>query len=178
MRLALATIAAALSSGCLVVSLQPAYDDQSIVFEEALVGRWENAEDRIEVAIERGEWRSYKIVYTDRSTTISFHSNLTRIGDALFLDVTEMRGVDAGPYLIPVHGLYRIELGTDSFKAAALEYGWFNREMTDKKLERLLITIDGRRNVSIGAPTSELRAWLAHAPDDAFGVPMTFTRKR
>jgi hypothetical protein len=178
MRLALAMIAAALSSGCLVVSLQPAYDDQSIVFEEALVGQWENTEDRTEAVIDRGEWRSYKIAYSDKSAATSFHGNLTKIGDALFFDLTQMRGVDAGPFLIPVHGVYRVEIGSDRFTASALEYGWFSRQMADKKLERLLITIDGRRNVSIGAPTPELRAWLAHAPDEAFGVPMTFTRKR
>ena len=44
----LAVVAAAcLSSGCLVISLQPAYDDRSLTFDEALLGEWENAEDGV-----------------------------------------------------------------------------------------------------------------------------------
>ena len=50
--------AAAISSGCLVLALQPAYDAESVVFDEALVGQWENADDGARATIERGEWRS------------------------------------------------------------------------------------------------------------------------
>jgi hypothetical protein len=54
-----ALLAAALSSnGCLVLALQPAYDDRSVVFDESLLGRWENKDDQTQLTIERGEWRS------------------------------------------------------------------------------------------------------------------------
>lgn len=173
----LAVLVAALSSGCLVVSLQPAYDDESIVFDEGLVGRWEDAEDRTAATIDRAEWRSYKIAYTDHSATTRFDGNLTKIGASLFLDLTEARGVDAGPYLVPVHGVYRIERTGETLSASALDYEWFTHAMALKKVGRLTVAIDGRRNVAIAASTNELRAWLAHAPDEAFGAPMTFTRK-
>ena len=176
-RLAAVVVAATLSSACVVVALQPVYDDESIVFEEGLIGQWENAEDRTSASIDRAEWRSYKIVYIDRSPT-TFHGNLTRLGASLFLDVTEARGVDSGPYLIPVHGVYRIELSGDTLCASALDYGWFMQEMELKKLGRLSVALDGRRNVALGASTTELREWLAHAPDEAFAAAMTFTRKR
>src|SRR5439155_15260358 len=45
-RLLATLIVAMLSSGCLVIALQPAYDDESIVFEERLVGQGEDAEDK------------------------------------------------------------------------------------------------------------------------------------
>jgi len=178
MKTAAVALLACVSSACLVTSLQPVYDDDSIVFEEALVGQWENVEDRTSAAIDRGEWRSYKVTYVNRSTTTVLAGNLTRMGDALFLDVTESRGADPGPYLVPVHGIYKIELGDDSLSAAALDYGWFTQAMTLRKLGRLTAALDGRRNVAISASTSELRAWLAHAPDAAFAAPMTFSRKR
>jgi hypothetical protein len=170
--------AAALNGGCLVVSLQPAYSDDAIVFEEALVGQWENVDDRTSVTIERAEWRAYKVVYTERSTTIGFQGNLTRIGSTLFLDLTQARGVDEGPYVVPVHGIYRIDIESDKFCAAALDYEWFSRAMTLKKLRPLTAALDGRRNVAIATSTSQLREWLASAPDEAYGAPMTFTRKR
>ena len=99
----IALFAVLTSSGCLVVTLQPAYDDQSLVFEEALLGQWENAEDGTRATIERGEWRSYKITFVDRTATRVFQGNLTKIGASTFLDLTEMRGADPGPPLVPVH---------------------------------------------------------------------------
>jgi hypothetical protein len=166
---------AALCGGCIVVSLQPVYSDDAIVFEEGLVGRWENPDDRTSVSIERGEWRAYKVVYTERSKEIAFQGNLTRIGEALFLDLTQARGVDEGPYLVPVHGIYRVELEGDKLCASALDYEWFTRAMALKKVTAAL---DSRRNVTLAASTTQLREWLAHAPDAAFAAPMTFMRTR
>ena len=54
---------AAASSGCLVLALQPAYDDASVVYDEALIGEWANAEDETTATIERAAWRSYKVTY-------------------------------------------------------------------------------------------------------------------
>lgn len=174
---------AAISSGCLVLALQPAYDAESVVFDEALVGQWENTDDGARAMIERGEWRSYKIAYTDRFATRTFQSNLTRIGTAAFLDLTEMRGADPGPFLVPVHGLFRIAVSGDTVTASPLDYAWFMRAMAQKTpgalgpLGMLSVAIDDRRNIVMTAPTSEIRRWLARAPDAAFGAPVTFTRQ-
>jgi hypothetical protein len=165
-----------LSSGCLVVSLQPAYDDTSIVFDEALVGKWTNVQDRTSAEIERSEWRSYKIIFTDRFTTLTLHGNLTAIGAASFLDVTQARGTDPGPYLVPVHGIYRIAVKNDTLTATALDYGWFTRAMSAHTLGNLTTALDDRRNVAIVSPTDLLRTWLANVSDDAFGAVATYTR--
>ena len=108
---------------------------------------------------------------------MTFGGNLTRIGEGLVLDLTQARGVDAGPYLVPVHGIYRVQLTGNTLSASPPDYGWFSRAMAMNKLGRLKAAFDGRRNVAIAASTIELRAWLAHAPDDAFAVPMKFVRK-
>ena len=174
----LALVAAAIcSGGCLVVSLQPLYDDQSIAFEEALIGSWENAEDGTRATIERGEWRSYKVTYTDRSSSWSFQGNLTKIGAATFLDLTEMRGTDPGPYLVPVHGIVRVSLTDKTLTGALLDYDRFMRAIVQKSLGKLTAAIDDRRNVAITAPTTELRRWLTQPPADAFAAAATFTRK-
>ena len=166
-----------MSSGCLVVTLQPAYDEQSLVFEAALLGQWENAEDGTRATIERGEWRSYKITYVERTTTRVFQGNLTKIGASTFLDLTEMRGADPGPYLVPVHGVLRITLKVDALDVAMLDYDWFMRAMTRRTLGRLSTAVDDRRNAVITATTGELKRWLAQIPAGAFAAPATFTRK-
>lgn len=170
-------LAAAMSSGCLVLSLQPVYDDDSIAFDEALIGQWENAEDQTSATIEQAQWRSYKVSFTDRSATRTFQGNLTKIAAARYLDLTETRGNDFGPYLVPVHGLIKVALVGDTLTAADLDYGWFIKAMTRKLLGRLSVSTDDRRNVVIASPAADLRRWLTTAPAEAFGAPMTFTRQ-
>jgi hypothetical protein len=169
--------AACLSTGCLVVSLQPAYDDQSVTFNETLLGHWENGEDGTRATVERGEWRSYKITFTDRTSTRMFQGNLTKIGASTFLDLTEMRGADPGPFLVPVHGVARIAVNDDALEVALLDYDWFIHAMNRKTLGRLSTAVDDRRNAVITATTGELKRWLGQTPVGAFAAPATFTRK-
>lgn len=164
-----------------MLSLQPVYDAASVSYDEALVGQWENADDQTSATIEQAQWRSYKIAYTDRFSTRTFQGNLTKIGAAGYLDLTEVRGTDFGPYLVPVHGLFRVTLSGDTLTAADLDYEWWTaalKQKTQKTLGRLSVAIDDRRNVVIASATGELRQWLQRAPANAFGAPMTFTRKR
>jgi hypothetical protein len=167
---------AMLSSGCLVLSLQPAYEAQSVIFDDALVGLWENRDDGAKAAVERGEWRSYKVTYTDRFATRAFQGNLTKIGAVTFLDLTEMRGADPGPYLVPVHGLFRVTVDGDTLTAAPIDYAWFTRAMAQKVVARLNPAMDDRRNAVMTATTGEVRRWLTRTPADAFGAPMLFKR--
>jgi hypothetical protein len=169
--------AAVASTGCLVVSLQPAYDDQSVRFDEGLLGQWENAEDGERATIERGEWRSYRISYTDRSATRVFQGNLTKAGAATLLDITEMRGVDPGPFLVPVHGILRVTLDGTTLTVARLDYDRFMRARTQKSSSLPPSAVDDRRNAVITAPTRDLRGWIGTAPADVFSAPATFTRK-
>jgi len=174
----LCAIAAVASSGCLVLSLQPAYDADSVAFDEALLGVWTNTDDQTQATVERGEWRSYRITYKDRFASRPLQGNITRIGDATYLDLTEQRGSDPGPYLVPVHGLIRITLHGDTLEASLFDYTWFSRAVEQKTLARLTAAFDDRRNAVIAATTADLRRWLAHAPDDAVAAPMTFKRER
>jgi len=169
-------LAAVLTSGCLVLSAQPVYDDQSIAFEESLLGKWANTEDQIQATIERGEWRSYRITYTDHSSTSAFQGNLTRIGGTLLIDLTESRGADPGPYLVPVHGVYRLVLKSDTLTAAPLDYGWFTRAIKQGSIGRIAASFDDRRNAVIWSSTADLRRWLTRPPAEVFAAPMTFER--
>jgi hypothetical protein len=167
---------AVLSSGCLVLSLQPAYVAESVVFDEALLGSWQNADDGAKATVERGEWRSYKITFTDRFATRTFQGNLTKIGPATWVDLTEMRGVDPGPFLVPMHGPMRVAIDRDRLTVAPLDYGWFTRALQQKSAAALALALDDRRNVVVTAPTNQIRSWLARVPDAAFSAPMVFAR--
>jgi len=174
----IALVAAAFaSSGCLVLALQPAYDDASVAYDEAFIGEWANTEDETSATIARAEWRSYKVTYTDRFAARTFNGNLTKIGASHFLDLTEVRGADAGPYLLPVHGVFRVTLAAGLLSAAPLDYAWFTRATTQNAAGGLATAFDDRRNIVIASSTTELRRWLLRAPGARFSPPMTFKKK-
>ena len=177
-RAAAVALAVLFSPACLVLSLQPAYDAASVVFEEGLLGRWENREDQSRLLVERGEWRSYRIAFTERGSTRTLNGNLTAIGDQpiLYVDVTELRGADPGPYVIPVHGLYRVTFTGDGLTAAPLDLDWFTQAAAERRRAAPALALDDRRNVIVTASTAEFRRWLARAPEAAFAAPMTFQR--
>jgi hypothetical protein len=171
-------VAALTSAGCLVVSLEPLYDARTLQFEERLLGTWENAEQKLTVVIEQGEWQSYKLTYTDRTGAMNLVAHGTRIGDAWLLDVTPAKGLEYGPLVIPVHLACRVQLSNDTFTAAALNYDWFVKAAAGRSQPEH--TFDSRKNVVLTAGVPALRAWLLGQlkTDEAFGEPVTFTRKK
>ncbi len=178
LRLATLGLVACLSSGCLVISLQPVYDDASLIMDETLTGTWQSAEQGATVVVERGEWKAYRVSYTARTTSYALVGYLTRIGDLSVFDLTPEHGVEAGPLLIPAHGICRIQRDGDTLSISPLDYDWFTAARGGKKLAGLDYALDGRQNLLITTKTEALRAWLlAHAKSaEMFREPTTFTR--
>jgi hypothetical protein len=169
----------ALSSACLVVSTQPFYDESCLEFDEALVGRWESAEDRTLITVERGEWKSYKVTYPARSGPVVYAGYLTRVGESRVLDLAPAHSVDPASLLIPVHVAVRLQLLGDTLSATGFDYDWFFKEAAQGRLPRLHPVLDGRKNVLLTADTAVLRAWFATLArgGDMFGDEVRFVRK-
>jgi hypothetical protein len=168
---------AAASSGCLVLSLQPAYDDRSIRDDPALVGTWVDEEDKVSATLAAGEWRSFRVTFTDAFGTREFTGYLTEIDGVRVLDVMPERGKDAGPLLVPTHTLMRIAVHEDALTVEALSYDWLAPRVRRGGVRGLTATMDQRGNVVITSPTRALRAWIAKAPPGAFGAPARFVKK-
>lgn len=170
---------AVLSSACLVVSTQPFYDARSIEFDEALIGRWENADDRTLITVERGEWKSYKVTYPARSGPVVYTGHLTRVGDSRVLDLTPAHSVDPASLLIPAHLAVRVQLLGDTLAVTGLDYDWFFKEAEQGRHPRLRPVFDGRRNVLLTADTAALRSWLAAQArgGEMFSDEIRFVRK-
>ena len=177
-RLVVALLAAVLCQGCLVVSLQPVYDPDTIAFEPALVGTWTSDEDHVTVTLERGEWHSYHLAYDDSGTVTRLSGRLTRIGDVLLLDLTPLDGADVAPLTLPVHVVFRVVLDNDTLNIAALDYDHFFELARAGHTDAGLV-IDSRKNVVITASTGDTRHWLqTHIMDPGlFATPTTLTRK-
>jgi hypothetical protein len=168
---------AILSTGCLVGSLHPVYDDEAIVFEEALIGTWANKESEVSVAVERGEWRSYRVAYTDRFGTTKFTGHLARVGPARFLNIRPEDGLERPAFLVVANGVLQIEIEPGRVRVREPEYGSVLTRLNAGKLD-LDAATDLKQNVIVTAPTPKLRAWLLKALDDedVWADWKTFTR--
>ncbi len=178
LRLTFASVAALLSSACLVVSLQPVYEPDTIAFEPALLGTWIAGDDGMTVSFERAEWHSYRVTMEERNDRTRVSARLTRAGEHLYLDVSPLDGADVAALSLPVHGIYRLDLHGDELSLAELNYERLERLARTGPAE-LPMAVDARKNVVITASTAELRRWLvAHAGDEGqFAAPTTFRRR-
>jgi hypothetical protein len=168
------------ASGCLVLSLNPIYDEESIGWDQNLLGSWQNAEDNTSIDVERGEWKSYRVRYVHPIESGSLTGYLTSIGDDRFLDVMPARGEDRGSFLIPVHGFVKLRLEGDRLEITPLSYDWFSdRVRTSQRIAGLSVVIDQKENALIASSTAVLRSWVRAQPADGrmFGPAAVFTRK-
>jgi hypothetical protein len=179
-RLALLLALACLSPGCLVITLQPAYDDTSLEVDDGLTGTWQSPELGSSVVVDRGEWKSYRVTYSARNVSYAFAAYLTKIGDALFLDLTPAHGLEEAPLMVPTHGVCRLQRDGDRVTIASFDYDWFAAAARARTLARLDSAFDARQNLMLTSSTPALRAWiLAHLKTaDAFREPITFTRAK
>jgi hypothetical protein len=168
---------ALLSTGCLVGSLHPVYDDEAILFDEGLVGNWANKESEVTVVVERGEWRSYHVAFTDRFGTTRFTGHLARVGTARFLNIRPEDGLERPAFLVVTNGVLQIEIEPARIRVREPDYGTILARLTAGKLD-LDAATDLKQNVVITAPTPKLRAWLLKAlhDDEAWADWKTFTR--
>lgn len=171
--------AAIFSSGCLVLSLQPIYDADSIAWDEGLLGHWRAPEDNVEVTIERAEWRSYRVRYRHPVETAEFTAYLTAIGDEYFMDLMPVRGQDYGAVLIPSHLIVRARREGERWIVAPLDY---DRLVNDVRAGRAAAgaraALDQKQNVILTGSTRELRAWLRPKADALVSAPAVFERAR
>jgi hypothetical protein len=177
---AAALLAFAAAPGCLVLSLNPVYDDDSIVWDAAFLGKWSDHDDNVSLEIEKGEWRSYKVHYEHPIETGDLTAYLTEIDGARYFDVMPSRGQDRGSFLVPVHAALRVEIKGDTLEVVPLSYDWFfGHVRSGKSMQPLALALDQKQNVLLTAQTPRIRAWLRHQPADGpmFGAPATFVRK-
>ncbi len=178
--IAAAVVAAAVASeACLVVSLEPAYDNASIVFDEGLLGSWEAADGGTAV-VERGEWHAYRITYSIRKESHALVGYETKIGERTLIDLAPARGLEAGPLMLPAHAVAIIDRTGDSLSFAPLDYDRLTSDEGKRLLRKLQYAFESRKNLVIVSNTGEWRAWLlAHIRDaQIFREPIAFTRKQ
>ena len=166
--------------GCLVVSLNPLYDSESMGWDPRLVGAWADVDDNASMLIQAAEWKSYRIHYVHPVETGDVTGYLTSLDDERYLDLMPARGEDRGSFLVPVHAILRLRLDGDRLELTPLSYDWIlPRLRAGGGAGGFAAVLDQKENALIVSPTARLRSWLrAQPPTGAmFGAPAVFVRK-
>jgi hypothetical protein len=171
-----------LSSACLVLSLEPSYDDDSLGWDPDLIGVWQDADDNASIKIEAAEWRLYRVHYEHPSEKGDVTGVLTIVGDEHFLDLMPARGQDRGSFLLPAHLIVRVDRAGDELVLTPLSYDWFVERLRAGRTPGagLSAVFDQKQNALIVSATARLRAWVRAQPKDSsvWGAPATFTRQK
>lgn len=180
MRRVLVLVVALLTApGCLVLTISPSHDRDSLVWEPALVGEWQSQDDNSSLSIQQSEWQSYAIEYVHPIEKGRLTGYLTTIGRERFLDVMPARGEDRGAFLLPLHALVRVGLEDDRLELTPLSYDWFFDRLKKKApIAGLHVVLDEKENALILSPAAAVRAWLRKQVADGpvFGAGAVFTR--
>jgi len=182
-RVVLLVSALAVAPGCLVLSVNPLYDAESLGWESGLLGAWQAADDRSSMQVDRGEWRSYKIRYVHPIENGDLTGYLTGVGDDRFLDLMPARGEDRGSFVVPVHAILRVRLDGDRLELTPLSFDWFFDRLRASPrgtpVPGLAVALDQKENALIVSPSTALRDWLRRQPHAGrmVGAPAVFTRE-
>lgn len=167
--------------GCLVLNVNPLYDEDSLSWEPELIGSWQALDDKVSLQIAEDEWKSYEIRYVHPTESGRLTGYLTIVGEHRYLDVMPVRGEERGALLVPVHAFVQVRLEGNRLHLTPLSYDWLaGRIMAGELPDGLDATLDQKDNALLLAPTARLRAWLRRQATGTpvFGVTTTFLRVR
>ncbi|MEZ5316282.1 MAG: hypothetical protein R2752_02665 [Vicinamibacterales bacterium] len=178
-RAALLAVLAAAHGGCLVASVNPFYDDHALTFDERLLGAWQSEDDGLTVTVERSEWRSYRLTYHVPIEDGVLTGYLFTVDDAIWIDLTPVRGRDLGSFVLPLHRVARVRVEDGALVVRPLSFDALSKAVADGRLPAaLLATTVEHDRVVFGAASEALVRWLASlgADDPAFAPEVRLTR--
>ncbi len=169
---------------CIVLSVHPFVKEEDAIFDEALLGTWDvveqNAQEHM-VLTKHGD-KGYRLTYHEAKGSSTWDAWLTTIGEVRYLDIEPAPG-DEGkmPFLLPTHGLMRIDLKGDDLKLGFMNFEWL-KEKAEKgggKVDGLGV-VETKQGLLLTAGTEELRAFVAanHKEPKMFDIEGKFKRRK
>lgn len=174
----------ALLSSCLTQSIHPIYSDDTLVFDERLIGSFEDDEGVWTFSRDGND--SYTAVHVDDNGLVGeFEVHLAEINGALILDVYPKEWPDEASemlsnFLIRVHCFFRVDAIDDVLTIAAMDSDWVEDHLkafpgtlaytlVDDAV--VLIAETERLQAFVGAHVRNADAWAD--PDDFERLPVT-----
>ncbi|MCK4578341.1 MAG: hypothetical protein KAU50_06095 [Candidatus Marinimicrobia bacterium] len=174
-----------LGFGCLVPSINPLYDAETLVAAPEILGKWQSTDEAD--ANEIWEFRQndelkYDFHYTDGSgLTGKFEAHVAQLGEYRFLDLyPDNETLDSKIpdvylfHLIPAHTFFRLWLDEGKLHLADLDLEWVDEQIRQGKLR--LDHIRANDRIILTGETSDLQRWIVEHVDEAFSDPTILRR--
>jgi hypothetical protein len=120
---AIAAIAGVLLTGC-VVSVEPVIAESDAVFDERLLGSWEQPSSSDRATIGLAEDGTYSIDYTSQGVTRKFAARLGRLDNTIVLDVwpvsMDEEQTSHAVMMLPSHVIIAVEIGEDEIATSQI----------------------------------------------------------
>ncbi len=166
-----------------VLSLNPLYTGQDLIFDASLLGVWTDPESTETWAFTYADEKEYKLVYTDESGKKGeFTAHLFKVEGKTFLDLTPLKPTLSQNdfykgHFLTLHTFVQITQTAPTVQISYLEPKWLKKMLAENP--------NAIRHEKIGdeilltAPTGELQKFLlTHLnTEGAFAKPISFKRK-
>ncbi|HEX5104135.1 MAG TPA: hypothetical protein VFV87_10010 [Pirellulaceae bacterium] len=155
-----------LLAGC-IPSLNAVYTEETLDFDPALVGTWQQPGAKARWEFSKLDDKSYRLIYTDEEGQQGrFIGRLAKLDGESFLDLfpedIEMDAVGFYKFhLVPIHTIYRLQRPEGKLKLSAIDFQWLDKYLNDHPGEIQYATFSGRKLIT--APTASVQTFvLAH----------------
>ncbi len=174
-----------LMNSCIIVSLNPCYTEDDLVFRNDFVGNWKDSDGdiwKISASAPDGSSSKYKLEVIDNDVVNFFELHIAQIGDYFFLDF--FPDLDDKAFLenafmelhrLPVHSFARMKFSGDSVQLFMLNEDWFKKQAEADKLSVPFQEVEGIQVLI--ASTQEIQKFLHEnaTNPDAFNNELVLT---
>ena len=166
-------VALLLAAGCLPLA-QPVYHDADLVFDEAVLGRWQQQDSRATWDFTRGEAKEYGLVYTDdEGRSGRFSAHVAEFGGVRVLDLFPVKEEVAANefykfHLMPIHTAYLMRKTDAGMELAGFDLNWLKEYLTSHPDALEHTSFNGQLLVT--ASTDEVQAFILEHQAQFSGV--------
>ena len=176
-KILLMTLAVASLSGCMVVSINPLFTEADLIFDEHLVGTWDEGDNRM--VVKKSKEGSYHMTYVEDDERTDYKLSLGKLGSHLFWDMEPWEEVSDDDFLlVPTHLVTLISVEKDTLTMAILDGDWLKKALKKGTIEVDHQLLEDR--VLLTGSTKQLQTFFRSVADNkkAFPDPAKYTRLR
>ena len=176
--------------GCYIASIHPLAESNQRIFDKELVGVWAGNHDTLRISGENIDNLEFEItegpsVLNDSTRSGTLSLLLTNIADQTFMDVRPAEVQESKSpileqmLLVPMHGIIRYMIHTDTLSIQYLNYSEFRRLSESGKLHGLDVeNVADDGPILISSPTPKLRDFLADHKkyEQLYADPINYVR--
>ena len=162
--------------GCVpALSLHPLYTEKDVIFNPALVGRWETISDKNWI-FRQMEDNFYNVTLKfNSSDSLVLEGRLLQLGNYMFMDVASGKPdvENLNLLAIPAHVFLRLSLEGDSLGIAYLDDSWL-----DENSDLIKHEVIDEHGIILTASTRELQDFVMKHAEDEKAFAMEWCRRR